>query len=151
VVYLMRQVGPGATAANEVVAPVSVSGLSASYTPRTLFSGLTLAPVNYYLVLVSTNSGIFAESMATAIPSAVTVTPGGGVTDLGQGRTIVPPAGFPPATAVVLSTPGEVSVTVTGDLTVLPATPAPSSLILLLTGLAEVALFAARRKFARAS
>jgi hypothetical protein len=147
-VYLMRQVGPGTTAANEVVAPVQVFGLTASFAPRTLFSGLTLAPGNYYLVFVPTTAT--PPSMTPAGTGSPTVTPGSGVTDLGSGGS-GSSAVFPPATDLNpdIMTPENFLVTVTGDLTAPSAKPAPSSLILLLTGLAGVGLFAAKRKFAR--
>jgi hypothetical protein len=146
-VYLMNQVGPGTTAANQVAAPVSILGLGASFTTRTLFSGLTLPPGNYYIVVVRTTTA----SAAVEGSSTPTVTAGSGVADRGDGVTFTL-AGYPPAsnfTPTPLQLPTNVFITVTGDATTLPPTPAPSSLILLLTGLAGAGLYGTTRKFAR--
>jgi len=76
VVYLVNQIGPGTTAANNVAPPVSVSSLSATYSPVLLFSGLTLAPGNYYVVFASTNTAPL--SMTPAASNLEVVTPGVG-------------------------------------------------------------------------
>lgn len=146
--YLMNQIGPGTTVANQIAGPVSISSLTNTFSTRTLFSGLTLPPGNYFVVVVRTTT----LSMAVQGSSTATVTPGSGVTDRGDGITFSL-ALFPPASNFIptpLQLPTNVFITVTGD----PAptlTPAPSSLILLLTGLAGVGLFATRRRFARRS
>lgn len=44
VAFLTNQIGPGTTAANEVTAPFSVSGLTDSFATINLFSGLTWGP-----------------------------------------------------------------------------------------------------------
>lgn len=144
-VYLMNQIGAGTTSANQVVAPFQISGLTASYTTVTLFSGLTLPAGNYYLVLVPT-----AVSPMTASPAEVStgqvVTTGPSVAVIGDGATISL-ASYPPATTITLQTPDNLFLSITGNASI-PNTPAPSSLILLLTGLAATGLWLARRKFA---
>jgi hypothetical protein len=148
-VYLLNQIGPGATAANQLAPPVSISGLTASFTTRTLFTGLTLPPGTYYLVTVRST----ARSLTPEAASLATVTPGSGVTDHGEGDAFSPLAAYPPASTFTpspLQLPTNILITVTGDPAANPSpTPLPSSLILLLTGLAGVGLFAARRTFGR--
>ncbi|HEV2690355.1 MAG TPA: hypothetical protein VGV35_17485, partial [Bryobacteraceae bacterium] len=82
--------------------------------------------------------------------STPTVTVGTGVTDHGDGDAFSLNA-FPPASTFIpnpLQLPTNVFITVTGDAGAPTPTPLPSSLILLLTGMLGVGLFAARHKFA---
>ncbi len=112
-VYLMNQIGPGTTSANEVAPPVTISGLTGTFAPRMLFSGLTLPPGTYYVVLSSTNSDNL--SMSAAGTGASTVTVGTGVSSLGTGAESIA-APYPPATSMALSVPGNLLIDVTGDL-----------------------------------
>src|SRR6202142_444685 len=144
-VYLMNQIGPGTTSANQVAAPVSVSGLTNAFASKTLFSGLTLPPGSYYVVLIPTNASPMSMSPdGTNVGTLVTT--GTSVTSLGVGvpSTI---AGDPPASAVTLSPPGNLYLSVTGTPAAPPSTPAPPSLLLTLAGLACVGCWFARRKF----
>ena len=148
-VYLMNQIGPGTTSANEVVPPVSVSGLTNAFTLRTLFSGLTLPPGNYYVVLASTNSSPL--SMSPEGSSTASVTPGTGVTELGTGVQSFSPAPYPPASDLLpLSAPGNVFITVTGDLVATGAVAVPAldaiGLAVLMLCLAGAAIYAIRRR-----
>ena len=118
VVYLMNHVGPGTTPANEVAPPVSISGLTNTFTTRTLFSGLTLGPGDYYLVFASTNSNPL--SMSVEGSSTPTVTTGAGVTSLGSDGQIVA-ASYPPATPVTLTQPANLFVNVSGTFVSLSA------------------------------
>jgi hypothetical protein len=146
-VYLMNQIGPGTTTANQVAPPVQVSGLTNAFTPITLFTGLSLPPANYYVVLVPTNASPMSMS-PDGTNIGVVVTTGTAVTTLGVGVP-APLAGYPPASTVTLNTPGNLYLNVTG--TVAPALgPVPSSLLLALAGLAGIGLWFARRKFAAA-
>ena len=138
-VYLTNSIGPGTTVTNLVAPPVTVSGLTNAFTVRTLFTGLTLAPGNYYLTFRSTNSNPLSMSMEGS--STPTQTFGPGVSGLGaDGQINSDP--FPPATAVTLTQPGNLFVTVSGDLVVNYAIPAvsPSILALLAVALALVGL-----------
>lgn len=134
-VYLTNRIGPGTTVANLVAAPVPVSGLTNTFTVRTLFTGLTLGPGQYYLTFSSTNSNPLSMSMEGS--STPTLTVGPGVSDAGADGQITPDP-FPPATAVTLSPPGNLFVTVTGTLVQLFNIPTLSPAILALLGLALV-------------
>lgn len=134
-VYLTNKIGPGTTVANLVAPPVTVSGLTNTFTVRTLFTGLTLGPGNYYLTFRSTNSNPLSMSMEGS--STPTQTFGPGVTGLGADGQITPDP-FPPATAVSLSPPGNLFVTVSGNLLVNYNIPAVSPSILILLGFALV-------------
>lgn len=134
-VYLTNKIGPGTTVANLVAPPVTVSGLTNTFTVRTLFTGLTLPPGTYYLTFRSTNSNPLSMSMEGS--STPTLTLGPAVSDLGGDGQITPDP-FPPATAVTLSPPGNLFVTVTGDLITNFAIPAISPAVLALLGFALV-------------
>jgi hypothetical protein len=130
VVYLVNHVGPGTTAANEVAPPVSISGLTNAFTTRTLFTGLTLGPGNYYLVFASTNSNPLSMSMEGS--STPTVTVGTAVTSLGSDGQVTP-APYPPATSVTLTQPANLFVDVSGTFVSLaPVIPMLSPWVLLL-------------------
>jgi hypothetical protein len=146
-VYLMNLIGPGATPANEVAPPVTISGLTASFTTTSLFSGLTLPPGNYYMVLVSTST--FSLSMSAEGSSDPVVTPGIAVAAGGGGGT-TSAAAYPPATIMTLNPPGNLFIDVQGDLVSLgPVLAIPTldtfGAALLLLGLAGTALVLLRR------
>jgi hypothetical protein len=130
-VYLTNAIGPGTTAGNVIAGPVSISGLTNTFTTRTLFTGLTLNAGNYYLVFVSTNTNPLSMSMQGS--STPVVTAGAGVTPLGGGAALAPNA-FPPATSVALSQPGNLFVDVSGTLVSNFAVPAVSSWAMVLLG-----------------
>ena len=132
-VYLTNSIGPGTTVANLVAPPVPISGLTNTFTVRTLFSGLTLGPGTYYLTFRSTNSNPLSMSMEGS--STPIIATGPGVADAGADGQITPDP-FPPATAVTLSPPGNLFVSVTGNLVTNFAVPALSPSILLVLGLA---------------
>ena len=112
-VYLMRQIGVGTTTANEVVAPVSITGLTGASVTRTLFSGLTLAPGNSYMVLVPTSAT--PPSLSPFAASTPTVAVGSGVTALGTASPTTT-ASYPSATNISVSlTENNLIINVTGD------------------------------------
>jgi hypothetical protein len=143
-VYLMNQIGPGTTTANQVAPPIAISGLTNAFTPRTLFTGLTLPAGNYYVVLVPTNTN--PTSMSPAASSSPVVTLGTSVTALGS-NTAHSSAVYPPSTSVTLGTAeGSLLFTVTGDPAApTPTTPVPPSLILTLTAMAGFGLYHGRK------
>lgn len=137
--YLMNQIGSGATAGNEVVSPVtaSVTGNPGLNAMTTIFSGLSLAPGTYYLVL-DPNSTDFHWDL-TIPPQVVT---DAGVT-AGLSETAATVAGFPPA-----STFGSESYSfiyeVTGTVGGATSTPEPSTAVMFV--IASVAIAAWRRR-----
>jgi hypothetical protein len=143
-VYLTTQIGPGTTTSDQVAPPITISGLFSSFTPRTLFSGLTLAAGNYYIVLVPTKT--FNVSMSPEGPSNAVITTGTAVTFLGAGNTPQSPAAYPPATNITLGTAeGSFFITVTGDPAGPLQTPEPSSLILTLTAIGSLGIYHRRK------
>jgi hypothetical protein len=146
-VYLMNQIGPGTTSANEVAPPVSISGLTASFTTRTLFSGLTLGAGNYYVVLVPTNTSPL--SMSPEAGDSEVVTPGVGVAALGATSSLTP-APYPPATVLPLNPPGNLFINVDGDLRFSGASSVPAlgtvGLGALLLGLAGAGIYFLRHQ-----
>ncbi|MEJ2697314.1 MAG: hypothetical protein P8013_11775 [Candidatus Sulfobium sp.] len=147
-VYLVNQIGPGTTSANEVAPPVSVSGLTDTFALRTLFSGLTLPPGHYYVVLASTNSSPLSMSPeGSGSPSG---TPGVGVTELGSEAESFSPAPYPPATDITPSAPGNLFINVTGDLVAAGAVAVPAldtvGIAVMVLCLAGAALYVLRRR-----
>jgi hypothetical protein len=146
-VYLMNQIGAGTSTANQVVPPITISGLTNAFTSRVLFTGLTLPAGNYYVVLVPTNAN--PSSMSPEGSGSAVVTTGTSVTFLG----IADPSSaavYPPATSFSLGTgEGSFFVTVTGD-QIAPSTPVPPSLILVLTAMGGLGIYHGR-KFLRSA
>jgi hypothetical protein len=137
--YLMTQIGAGTTAADEVVGPVtaSVTGNPGLNAMTTIFSGLTLGPGTYYLVL-DPNSTDFHWDLT--IPPVVATD--SGVT-AGPSVATNTVAGFPPA-----STFGSESFSfiyeVTGTAGTGTSTPEPSTAVMLIIGVAAIAAWRKR-------
>jgi|GEM_PF-2261605 len=156
-VYLVNQIGPGATAANNVAPPVTISGLTSVASTPTLWTGLTLPAGTYYVVWVPLH--LSNPSMAPLISTNPAISVGTGVTALAATTTPTALASFPPATGGLTTTTfaGEgFFLTVTGDLSGTappppPTTPAPSTLLLILMGLCGtgIALGMSRRAAVR--
>jgi len=133
---LMTQIGPGTTVADQIAtAPFSVTGTFGSPSLETLFTGLTLGPGNYYLVLYSGT-----DIAGWGITGGTTPVTAPGVSLISHGTTYPDsPAVYPPASSNFPSTTGftnELEFTVTG----LPSTsavpePGAGALALLCTGL----------------
>lgn len=147
--YLMTQLGPGTTAANEVTTPfaISVSGNPGLNNMTQLFSHLTLGPGTYYLLINPTSINApdsldWDRSNPTLRTLDTGVTQGSDLTLSGS------VASFPPASSSVTST-NSVSLifSVTGDPTVgVPSTtPEPSSIGMMLAGLAGLWLTVRKR------
>lgn len=132
--YLMTQVGPGTTIANQlaVTAPVSVTGTEFHPTLVNLFSGLNLGPGSYYVVLSAPATGF--QSGGWEIGNL------GNVPTTGSGITLIDPdsttgavegvAAFPPATAFISS--GQIlQYRVSGDPVVVSEPPILPVLIVL--------------------
>lgn len=105
IAYLMNAVGPGTTAANEVAAPVLIE--AGEEADRILFSGLTLGPGTYYLVIVSDGSLRWETANHPLYRSATGAWLGFGGTE-GSG------VGYGPASSYEL-VPADFVFSVTGD------------------------------------
>jgi hypothetical protein len=94
--FLMTQIGAGTTTAQQIAtAPVSTTATFATATPITIFSGLTLGPGTYFLVISATvPSG--ANSLAWSSQTTPATVVASGVT---AGASFLPGtvAAFPPA------------------------------------------------------
>jgi hypothetical protein len=142
--YLVNAISTGATSANEVAPPVTISGLTGSFTSRTLWSGIALPPGTYYVVLAAAaNTPLGSPSLSAEAGSSASmvVTTGAGVSDVGvQVTSAIAP--FPPASNFGgFHLPSQIFVLVSGDPASAPPTPAPPSwalatLALLLIGAA---------------
>jgi hypothetical protein len=144
--WLMTQIGPGTTNSQQVattsfVAP-TVANFFSSPPLTTLFTGLSLPPGTYYLVLTSPSSSV-------AWQLGGSVTPGIGVTFQGaQSAFSGVNSSFPPASGFSANA-RTFGLQVTGAPATSPVTPVPSSLLLVLTGLAAAGLLLMRRIRAR--
>ena len=142
--YLMEQLGPGTTAANEVAAPFDVTAPPPSITMTTLFSGLTLGPGTYYLLVDETNPGDLAWLSANS-PS---FTLDSGVTDVSSFGISGSVASFSPASSFkLINTDYIFSVTATG----VPTTATPEPRILGIVGVVFVGMVLVTRRCLRSS
>lgn len=134
--YLMRAIGPGTTSASEIVAPVAFTaplGNGGAIAPTVLFSGLTLTPGTYYLVLFAPfRNETDGSPLGWVIPTNPVLTSAASARVTGfldANTTLFPPAQFAPASRFVGT--NFLIFNVSGvDTTV----PEPSTLVLLGTG-----------------
>ena len=160
--FLTTKVGPGTTAADEIAhATVTLPDFFASSHTVTLFSGLDLAPANYYLSIVSATGGIWWMSDASQaqttlfpcndVPCPVTIGAGNPAFPNWQMFTVAPNA-YAPASVWTPFTfgLGEYHFAVSGrladDVPTDPPTdpptpvPEPATLTLTLVGLVAAAV-----------
>lgn len=145
--FLTNQVGPGTTPANQLAS----TGFTFAQVPNAatvsyvnLFSGLSLAPGEYFVVFSSTN---IAANQGITLGSGVTyaTAPGVsvGVPQISFGANVN--FAYPPASTFGNSGAGNRFFTVDGTLA--PTTiPEPATMLLLGTGLAGVAAKVQRRR-----
>ncbi|MFN7933101.1 MAG: PEP-CTERM sorting domain-containing protein [Bryobacteraceae bacterium] len=139
--YLTDAIGATATVADEI-ASLGFSLAPGLNQTVNLFSGLTLGPGTYFLV-ISPDAGVSGIAGWAAINSAPTVTLGSGVTrnaDRGSSGAI---ASYPPSTVIPLLTGGSLLYDVT---TVDSAVPEPATTALIGAGLAILASYRRRSK-----
>jgi hypothetical protein len=127
--YLLNQVGPGTTAAN-VLFSGPISGAN-------FFTGLTLGPGTYYLVVGSPSNGnvsiTFAPNVTLTLDAGVTEGPTGIV------NTNSSVASFVPASAFSTDFNGpHIIATITGTPATLSSVPEPSTVVLIGAGLAAL-------------
>lgn len=150
--YLTNKIGAGTTAANQVANPVT--NFAAPFdapvpgTPALLFSGLTLGPGTYYLVIQSLNnspSGLLWESKAGLAPTFGAGVSGGNFSralsdgSVGQlNGAFAPASDFP-----LMDIGGSVMYAVTGEAAANDGVPEPASRAL--AGLGLIAIGVTRR------
>ena len=141
VAYLLTQLGPGTTVANEVVAPFAVSdpGNPSINTLTTLFSGISLGPGTYFLLIDPAGGGIFYDIAGTP-----TRTLDAGVTqgsDRGLSGAVV---AFSPASTNQVQA-NSLIFNVTGTPGAVAATPEPASVGMALSGLFGIGIVLRKR------
>jgi hypothetical protein len=143
--YLMTAIGPGVTVASQVAtAPFFVPGTLVTPTSVNLFSGLSLGPSTYYLLLMGPAASPFFYWW-TAGPATVAVDP---VTTLLSDQLGGDNAAYPPANVfVALQNSDRFQFTVTG--TAVTGAPEPSTFALLAIGTLLVLVGQARRSKAQ--
>lgn len=142
--YLTTQVGPGTTTAQQIATtPISVSTNNA-FSLVTLFSGLTLNPGTYYLLIVSDTTNLILGSpisgwiLTWAGSDSAVITCGTGVTPGPALFGPLPPTGYPPSnTFTAISPPTRNLLFAATGTPVLPVAPVPalSTWAMLLTAL----------------
>jgi PEP-CTERM motif len=129
--FLMTQIGPGTTVADQIAtATFTASGSSFTAQLNTLFTGLTLGPGNYYLVLSSPVGLGWEDAMAGA---TTTTAPDVSLLSLNSTFPNPPDALYAPASDFSSPLGNNPEFTVTG--TPASAVPEPGSLALLCTAL----------------
>lgn len=134
--YLMNQVGPGTTTANEITSPFHISISNPTSAAVTLFSGLTLGPGDYFLV-IGNASGLYWDS-GSSFPPSVTLGTGVSQSALPYGLAVDPP--YPPATTFVPKSNLAI-FSVTGNIS---ATPEPATCVMALVALSGLMLLRRR-------
>ena len=139
--YLTNLIGSLATPANNVATPFSISIGNGSFAPISLFSGLTLGPGKYYLV-ISPAGGVTDTALRWAGKNPNTETLGAGVTSNQDGMVYNVGdfnAAYPPASTFGLK--GRTLLfSVTGDAQI----PEPATGAIVLAGLCGLALLRRR-------
>lgn len=146
-VYLMDQIGPGTTTSNEI-ASTTISAAFGQTSSTSLFSGLTLGPGTYYLLLLSDNvsNGVAGPGgIAWAVPYAFTDTTAPGAS-IGSGFVVFSSASYAPASDITPINGLDFALSVSGNSAA--AVPEPSSLLLIGTGTLSI-LGPIRRKLLR--
>jgi hypothetical protein len=143
-VYLLDQLGPGTTMANEVVPSENIT-VTGGFQDFTLFSGLTLGPGTYYLLIDPTSAALPAFWLGGFI-SGDTLTTDTGVTFDNEFTSRGAIAGFSPATADQVTNSGAHNFfAVSGNVQAASTVPEPGTWTLMAAGLGVVAIFRRKR------
>jgi PEP-CTERM motif-containing protein len=139
--YLMNQIGPGTTAANEVATPFAITAPVATSSFITLFSGLNLGPGTYFLLVDGANASTPVGASGTGSP---TYTEDSGVGSVHEVIVSGTEAAFAPASTFSTST-NALFFTVTGTAGAASSAPEPGTLAMLGTGFGGLILALRRR------
>ena len=147
--YLTNALGPAATAANNVAPPVTLPIGSPSDPPlfQPLFSGLTLAPGDYFFILAGTNTTT-QDSLNWFGNSSLPAVVGQGVSNLNYHYNLSPGAFAPGGNFSAIALTGAPLYSITGD-TDSGSVPEPSTFILVaaaILGLSRKSLAAVSRQ-----
>jgi hypothetical protein len=147
VAYLMSKIGPGSTSANEVTSPFSFSVPYGPGVSKQLFSGLTLGPGTYYLVIEPTSNFAWQEDTAPGQTLSSGVTQGPDELFSKTVATFAPATAFTPQVVIGSQNDDTRWFSVTGTLSSTPtsATPEPSMFVLLAIGLGGLLVARLRR------
>ncbi len=137
--WLMNQIGPGTTAANQVAVN---NNFTANGSP--VFSGLTLGPGNYYLVIQSPVTGSSGWTVVCAFSATCTHSLAPDATFLGVANATSPAAYIPASSFTFRGDAQEFVMTVTGTAGV--PTPEPSTVYLFSAGFGFLAWTRARSR-----
>ena len=146
--YLMNAIGPGTTTASEVLAPANFTApVGSPFGPvplTTLFSGLTLGPGTYYLVLAAPfRNETFGSPLRWQVPNGSVVTTAPSVT---AGNSLLSETldsrvdPFPPASSFFAAAPPGYPAGVQPMFDVISA-PEPETSVVILISLAALMLY----------
>ncbi len=138
--YLTDSLGPGTTKAANEIASTPISVTSSSFTSVNLFSGLTLAPNTYYLVIQMDEDSLHHDVLDWGFSSAAITVVGPGVTSNPDQSDNTTGASYPPANSFAVKAQGLI-YSVTSNTSV----PEPGALGLVFASLCCAGLLLRRR------
>jgi len=149
IAYLVTALGPSATLANLVATdPIMVTGNPGVNTMTSLFTGLSLGPGTYYLLINPTDVGLF-DSLVWDGAGTPTQTLDTGVTQQAD-RVLSGTVATPPYDSANMATSASVDhiFSVTGTAVAVTGTPEPGTIGMMALGLGGLGVFLRRKRVA---